>query len=108
MADFTKAFPDGKMTVDNAWGVGDYAIAEVTFEGTQKGPLGPLPATKKPVKVATVDIARINKDGKISNVWSYGDQTDLLVQLGIVKPPALPKPAAAKPATPSAPETPKK
>ena len=99
IADFTKTFPDGKIKVENAWGVGDYAIAEVTFEGTQKGPLGALPPTNKKVKVASVDIAKINKDGKVQTVWTYGDQADVLVQLGIVKPAAKvepPKPALPK------------
>jgi steroid delta-isomerase-like uncharacterized protein len=95
MADATKAFPDGKVKIDNAWGVGDFAIAEVTFEGTQKGPLGPMPATNKRVKVQSVDIAKINKDGKVNHVWTYGDQADVLVQLGIVKPPVAPKAAPA-------------
>ncbi|MDB4997430.1 MAG: hypothetical protein JWM74_4862 [Myxococcaceae bacterium] len=90
MLDFTKAFPDGKIKIDNAWGVGDYAIAEVTFDGTQKAPLGPIPASNKHVKVQSVDIAKINKDGKVSHVWTYGDQADVLVQLGVVKPPAAP------------------
>jgi steroid delta-isomerase-like uncharacterized protein len=91
-ADFTKAFPDIKLKVDNAWGVGDFAIAEVTMEGVQKGPLGPLPPSNKAVKVSSVDIAKINKDGKVHQVWTFGDQTDVLVQIGVVKPAPAPKP----------------
>lgn len=90
---FTKAFPDMKLSVDHALGVGDYAIAEVTMTGTNKGPFGPMPASNKAIKVTNVDIGKL-KDGKLHTVWSYGDQTDVLVQLGAVKPP--PKPEAPK------------
>jgi len=106
-ATFTKAFPDLKFAVDHAWGVGDYAIAEITATATHKGPFGPIPASNKPVKITNVDIAKL-KDGKIHTMWSYDDMTDGFVQIGVVKPP--PKPAAPAPPKPDAktPAAPKK
>lgn len=93
-ATYTKAFPDMKFAVDHAWGIGDYAIAEITVTATHKGPFGPIPATNKTMKITNVDIAKL-KDGKLHTVWSYDDVNDGLVQLGVVKPP--PKPEAPKP-----------
>lgn len=106
-AAFTKAFPDLKFNVDNSWGVGDYAIAEITVTGTQKGAFGPIPPSNKAVKITNVDIAKL-KDGKIATIWSYDDMADGLVQLGVLKPP--PKPSAPAPAKPDAktPAAPKK
>lgn len=100
---FTKAFPDLKFTVDHSWGVGDYAIAEITVTGTQKGAFGPIPPSNKAVKITNVDIAKL-KDGKIATVWSYDDMADGLVQLGVLKPPPKPPAPAKTDAKPAAPK----
>lgn len=107
---FTTAFPDAKFEVTKAHAIGDYAIVESTMKGTQKGALGAIPATKKPVAIHLVDVVKI-KDGKIARVWTYQNSVELQQQLGLfdaasVNVPAsqaTPKPTAAAAAT-----TPKK
>jgi len=85
----TKAFPDAKLTPSGSWGVGDFAIVEYALTGTQKGPLGPLPASKKPVTVHAVDVFRI-KDGKVARAWTFTNGLELLNQIQQVSitPPA--------------------
>jgi steroid delta-isomerase-like uncharacterized protein len=86
----TTAFPDGKITSSNVWGIGDYVIVENTMTGTQKGALGPIAATKKPVTLHGIDIMQF-KDGKIVKGWSYGNSGEMMMQLGL-----MPQPGAAK------------
>jgi ketosteroid isomerase-like protein/predicted ester cyclase len=88
LAEHGKALPDVKIKVDGAWGVGDFAIAEVTVEGT-------FAPAKKPVKISSVDVVKI-KDGRVKHVWSWADRADLLLQIGEMKPPATPKPSSGK------------
>ena len=94
---FTKAFPDGKSTVTAGYGAGDFVVHESTFIGTQKGALGPIPATKKPVQIHSVDILQF-KDGKVVKGATYANSIELVGQLGLFKPPAAsPAGAGAKP-----------
>ena len=97
--EMTKAFPDGKSTTTNAWGVADFVIVEETFTGTQKGALMGIPAKNKPVTLHGLDIIQF-KDGKVVKGWSYGNGFEIASQLGLLPPPGAAKPTA--PATPPA------
>lgn len=90
---FTAAFPDGKLKTLNAWGVGDYVIEEGTYSGTNTGPLYGTPATKKSMTLHELNIIQLDKDDKILKAVTYGNDLEMLVQLGLG-----PKPPAAKPA----------
>jgi steroid delta-isomerase-like uncharacterized protein len=119
----TKALPDLKTPATTSMGVEDFAIVEFNMTGTQKGPMGPIAATKKPVNLHGVDIFQI-KDGKMVRGWTYANNTELLSQLGLLRAPVsakttttattttttAKKPATpgAKPATPATPATPPK
>jgi steroid delta-isomerase-like uncharacterized protein len=87
-----KAFPDLKQSISNTWAIGDYVIVEGVMNGTHKGPLMGIPATKKTIAAHFVDVSQV-KDGKIAKVWSYSNSVEMMTQLGLVKPP----PAAAAP-----------
>ena len=89
---FTTAFPDVKVQVTNAWGIDDFAIAEVTVTGTQKAAFMSVPATKKPVTLHWVDIVQ-SKDTKGAHGWGYGNSMEMMAQLGLMKPPGGDKPA---------------
>lgn len=115
---FTTAFPDAKFEVAKTIGVGDFAIVESVMKGTQKGAMGAIPASKKPVAVHLVDIFRI-KDGKVVRAWTYQNSLEMMQQIGIFNAPTtrdLPASQAgpatpatpAKPATPATPATPAK
>ncbi len=93
-----KAFPDQKWATVNAWGVDGYAIVEHTMTGTQKGPLGPAPATNKPVTSwHFVDILQPNADGKVLHGWGYANLAEALMQTGAMKMPGE-HPAGKEPA----------
>jgi steroid delta-isomerase-like uncharacterized protein len=95
------AFPDMSFQDQNAWSFGDNAIVEYTMSGTQKGKLGTLPASKKPVNVHLVDIYKM-KDGKIVRAWTYQNSLELYDQVKEVNVPVVtpPKTGGAAPATP--------
>ncbi len=96
---FTTAFPDAKFEVTKAVGIGDYAIVESTLKATQKGALGSIPATKKPIAVHLVDIFKI-KDGKVARAWTYQNSLEMQQQLGLFSVTAGNVPASQ--ATPTA------
>ena len=93
-----KAFPDqtwaSKPT--DAWGLEGFAIIEHQMSGTQKGALGPIHATNKPVmNWHFLDILQPNKDGKVLHGWGYGNTFEMMAQTGALHKPGD---AAAKPA----------
>jgi steroid delta-isomerase-like uncharacterized protein len=79
---FTSAFPDAKFDVTRALAIGDYAIVESTLKATQKGALGQIKASNKPIAVHLVDIFKI-KDGKIARAWTYQNSLEMQEQLGL-------------------------
>lgn len=108
--EMTKAFPDVKATTQNAWGIGDFVIAEGTLSGTHKGPFFGLQPTKKQMNVHGLDIIQF-KDGKVVSGRSYGNGAEMMTQLGLMPQPGAAKDAksapaktdaASKPATPGA------
>ncbi len=61
---------------------------EGVLTGTQKGALGPIKATNKPVSSHFVDISQI-KDGKFVSTVSYSNNVEVLTELlGVIPPPA--------------------
>jgi steroid delta-isomerase-like uncharacterized protein len=74
------AFPDVKLTVEELVQEGDRIAARVTVEGTHKGEFAGIKPTGRSVKVANFAIYRV-KDGKIAEMWSLVDTTQLRVQL---------------------------
>jgi ketosteroid isomerase-like protein len=105
-----KAFPDQKWSTVNAWGVDGFAIVEHTMTGTQKGKLGPLPASNKEVKDwHWIDIMQPTADGKLQHGWGFANLVEVLAQTGALKAPGdKPAAAAAKPAAPPADDKAKK
>lgn len=104
---FTTAFPDAKFEITKAVAIGDYAIVESTLKATQKGALGSIAATKKPIAVHLVDIFKI-KDGKVARAWTYQNSLEMQQQLGLFSvtagnvPASQEAPAAPAAATPAA------
>lgn len=82
-----RAFPDGTVEVQNAFGHGDWACLQVMFSGTNTGPLatpdgGEIPPTGKSVRFPYCVVARF-KDGEAIQIDEYFDQLALLTQLGV-------------------------
>ena len=86
IAMYLRAVPDLQVTVEDLIAEGDRVAIRYTSRGTQRGPLGPIPATRRPVTISSYLIARI-VDGKIVEMWGLDDQLGLLRQLGVI--PAL-------------------
>jgi steroid delta-isomerase-like uncharacterized protein len=80
-----KAFPDVQGKVSNIVASGNTAIVEVTWDGTQTGPLvgpaGTIPASGKR-QVTRASIVMTVDDGKIKEAHHYFDMFSLLQQIG--------------------------
>jgi hypothetical protein len=97
--DFLKAIPKAQFAISNAWGIDGYVIAERTITGTQKGRLGPIPASNKDVTMHEAAIFQPTADGKIQHVWTYGNAAEMAPP---PPPPPAPKAAAAPKTAPDA------
>ena len=86
---FTKAFPDARLAITNAWGVRDFAIVEYALQGTHDGPLGPIPPTHKKVDWHWVRILEV-RGGRVARGWAYANSIELLGQIGALGPPSPP------------------
>jgi ketosteroid isomerase-like protein len=95
-----KAFPDQKWSNTNAWGIDGFGILERTMSGTQKGALGPLPASNKPVDGwHWLEIVQPTADGKVQHGWGFANLMEMMKETGALKPPGE-KPVAKVTATP--------
>src|SRR5712692_127201 len=81
---WVQAFPDAKGTVGTAIASGDTVVLEITWEGTQTGPLpgpsGTIPPSGKRTAVPAVQVLRL-EGGKIKETRHYFDMMTLLQQL---------------------------
>ena len=91
---FWKTFPDVAQVKPVQFAAGDYVVTEGTFTGTQKGALGPIKATNKPVSMRFVDIFQF-KDGKVVRGDSFGNSAEILVAVGAMQPPVTAPPVVA-------------
>ncbi|MBI2393523.1 MAG: ester cyclase [Deltaproteobacteria bacterium] len=116
--EFTKAFPDMKMTTSNQWGFGDIVITEAAGTGTMKGPVMGMKPTNKSGTTHMLDIVEM-KDGKVAKIISYSNNLEFAAQYGLLPPPPKAKgepvkggkaepPKGAKGAEPAKPATPGK
>jgi hypothetical protein len=87
---FSAAFPDMKGKSVDVVAFGDWVVVHGLLQGTHKGDLGPLAATKKKVKLDHSAVMRL-EDTKIAEMWGYSNHLQLLAQIGAFE---LPKPAA--------------
>lgn len=78
---FRAAFPDLKMTMDDAIAEGNQVACRFTVMGTHRGEFMGIPASGKSVKVSGVDIVRF-ENGMAVEHWGYMDQMTLMQQLG--------------------------
>jgi steroid delta-isomerase-like uncharacterized protein len=80
-----QAFPDASGEVTNAFESGDVALLEITWSGTQSGPLetpgGELPASNKRAEVRACQVFRV-EGARIAESRHYFDMMTLLQQVG--------------------------
>jgi steroid delta-isomerase-like uncharacterized protein len=81
-----EAFPDAKGTVGKASASGDTVTLEITWEGTQSGPMegpaGELPPSNRRVTVRAVQVLDF-ADGRIKENRHYFDSMGMFAQLGV-------------------------
>jgi steroid delta-isomerase-like uncharacterized protein len=90
MTSLNKAFPDWTDQRSMMMAADGYFVAEVVLTGTQKGPLGPMKATNKPINVHGVDI-QLLADGKVRREWEYANTAEMLIELGMMPAPSSPR-----------------
>jgi steroid delta-isomerase-like uncharacterized protein len=78
-------FPDSVQTLRHQVAEGDLVAVWVTYEGTQKGPMGPFPASGKRMQLDFAAFLRVH-DGKIAEMWVTWDNMAALAQLGHLPP----------------------
>lgn len=78
-------FPDSVQTLRHQVAEGDLVAVWVTYEGTQKGPMGPFPASGKRMQLDFAAFLRV-QDGKIAEMWVTWDNMAALAQLGHLPP----------------------
>jgi steroid delta-isomerase-like uncharacterized protein len=82
------AFPDARGTITNAFATDDSAALEITWTGTQSGPLqspgGDIPASNRSVVIKAAQVMTI-EDGKIKENQHYFDMMGMLEQLGVTE-----------------------
>lgn len=86
MQAFTTAFPDAKITIDQALAEGDTVASRWTITGTHQGDFQGVPPTGRPIRMTGVDFSRI-AGGKIAEHWAQFDILAVMQQIG-----ALPEP----------------
>lgn len=79
---FWAAFPDLATSELASYDAGDAVVVTFTLTGTNDGPLGPLPATGRPVTLRVCDVFRFGDGGAVVAGETFYDQLSLLAQLG--------------------------
>ena len=85
-AAYRNAFPDVRITVDQAVSEGDMVAVRWSGTGTHKGDGLGFPATNKRVEFTGMTFVRV-QDGKLVEGWNNFDQLAMFTQLGIVHLP---------------------
>jgi steroid delta-isomerase-like uncharacterized protein len=84
---FWEATP-GNHVIEDQIAEGDKVVTRLTAHGRHERDLpGPIPATGNEIHMSAVAIHRI-ADGKLAEHWSGTDELGLMVQLGVIPPPA--------------------
>lgn len=78
------AFPDLKVTINDAIAEGDKVVMRETWTGTHKSEFMGIPATGKRVEFSVIDIVHM-KDGKATDHWGVSDTLKMMQQMGVVE-----------------------
>jgi steroid delta-isomerase-like uncharacterized protein len=77
----TATFPDSRQTIMHMVAEDNFVGVWATYEGTQRGPIGPLPASGARTQFDFGAVFRMT-DGKIAEWWVTWDNLTILQQLG--------------------------
>ena len=90
LAAVREAFGDFKITVNDLIAGGDKVVVHFSLSGTHRAPFAGIPATGRAVKVDGIIIHRL-RGGRIVEDFAVRDTLGLMIQLGVIPPPARPK-----------------
>lgn len=82
------AFSDATIAEAEYLDAGDWTISRFQGQGTNDGPLGPLPATGKRMDLPYCELCRW-ENGKMVDGALYFDTGSMMVQLGHMEPPPV-------------------
>ena len=85
-ADYRRAFPDLRVTVEDLIAEGDKVVARLRFRGTHLGELEGIAPTGRRVDCTGIVVSRM-EGGKIAEDWANFDDLGLMRQLGAIPPP---------------------
>jgi steroid delta-isomerase-like uncharacterized protein len=87
MEEWIAASSDGKVSVVEVIDAGDVVVSVLQTDGTNDGPMGPMPATGLHFTTRGVQILHFDEEGRIAAHDNYFDQLSIMVQLGFAEPP---------------------
>jgi steroid delta-isomerase-like uncharacterized protein len=85
-ADYRRAFPDLRVTVEDLIAEGDKVVARLRFRGTHLGELEGIAPTGRRVDSTGIVVSRM-EGGKIAEDWANFDDLGVMRQLGAIPPP---------------------
>lgn len=88
MGEWLAASSDGKVSVVEVIDAGDVVVSVLEMEGTNDGPMGPMPASGRRFSTRGVQILHFDEKGRIVAHDNFLDQLSILIQLGFAEPPA--------------------
>lgn len=80
------SFPDQHVVLEKLVAEGDLVALWCRYQGTQKGPMGPFPASGKRVDCDFAGFFRV-ANGRLAELWVIWDNLAMLAQLGHFPPP---------------------
>jgi steroid delta-isomerase-like uncharacterized protein len=90
MAQWIAASSDAKVRVVEVIDAGDIVVSVLAMDGTNDGPMGPMPASGRRFSTQGVQILHFDPEGRIVAHDNFFDQLSLMVQLGFAEAPPPP------------------
>ena len=87
MQEWIAASSDAKISLVEAIDAGDVVVSVLEIDGTNDGPLGPMPASGRRFSTRGVQILHFDREGRIVAHNNFFDQLSMMVQLGFAEPP---------------------
>ncbi len=82
LAIYRTAFPDARYTIEALIGEGDIVAVLYSWTRTNRGDLGPVPATGRTVSSTGTMFCRL-ENGKVVEEWDIDDRLHVMEQLGL-------------------------
>lgn len=90
VAALVAAFDGIRFTITHSVADGNLLAGRGSITGTHTAPFGAVPATGAVIDVESVDVVRLDADGRVAERWGGIDRFALLTQLGVIPGPPPP------------------